>query len=244
MAHSIEHVFQPRLVAVGAVAEIDEDADDRIRHLGGIRGLDDDVGIFRKIPVTGNTADAKAKPNSGLDAKTIPDLYRREGDVVGLLHHGDLAGAVEGDVELARQAIKRSIVEDVVVPLPRILAGVQNFLRIDPGGGRARHIADVVGAGTARAQAELLYAFDRATVFFGGISRTCKLARVVTWQNGPHSFSTRSARPANCECFRIRSESASGTGRNAAPAPHKTGRDAPAEIVGRRRRCIVERLLL
>ena len=28
-----------------------------------------------------------------------------------------------------------------------------------------------------------------ATAFFGWISRTCKLARVVTWQTGLHSFS-------------------------------------------------------
>ena len=40
-----------------------------------------------------------------------------------------------------------------------------------------------------------------ATAFFGGISRTCRLARVVTLQNGPHSGSIRSASPANCQCF-------------------------------------------
>ena len=32
-AHAVEHVFQPRLVAVGAVAEIDEDAHDGVGDL-------------------------------------------------------------------------------------------------------------------------------------------------------------------------------------------------------------------
>ena len=84
-----------------------------------------------------------------------------------------------------------------------------------------------------------------ATAFFGGISRTCKFARVVTWQNGPHSFSIRSARPANCQCFRI----PFGI-RKPAHVGILRRRDieqaviAPAEIVRRVRRRIVERLLL
>ena len=33
-AHAVEHIFQPRLVPVGAVAEIDEDAHDGVGDFG------------------------------------------------------------------------------------------------------------------------------------------------------------------------------------------------------------------
>ncbi len=116
---------------------------------------------FGKILVAGDAAEAEAEPDAGLDAKALLHLDRGEGDVVGFLQHRDLAGAVEGDVELARQAVERAVVEDVVVPLARIGARVDQFLRIDAGRRRARDVADVVGAGAARAQAEVLDALDQ-----------------------------------------------------------------------------------
>jgi hypothetical protein len=45
--------------------------------------------------------------------------------------------------------------------------GVDEFLRIDARGGRARDVADVVGAGTARAQAEILDALDHVDRVLG-----------------------------------------------------------------------------
>src|SRR5207237_7404202 len=81
-AHAIDDVFQPRLEPVGAVAEIDEDANDRVRYLGGIFGPDDNVGIPGKIPVSGDATDTQAKPYSGLDAKAVPHLDRRARHVV------------------------------------------------------------------------------------------------------------------------------------------------------------------
>ena len=126
-----------------------------------IRRLDDDAGVAGEIPVAGDAAEREAKPDAGLDAEAVLHLDRREGDVVGVFQHRDLAGAVEGDVELARQPVQRAIVEDVIVPLARIGAGVDQLLRIDPGGRRARDVADVVGAGTARAQAEVLDPLDQ-----------------------------------------------------------------------------------
>ncbi len=161
VSDAVEHVFQPRLVAVGAVAEIDEDADDGVRHLGCIRRLDDDVAVFGEIPVPGDAAEPEAKPDAGLGAKAVLHFDRGERDVVGVFQHRDLAGAVEGDVELARQPVQRTIVEDMVVPLPGIFAGVQQLLRIDPGRRRARDVADVVSASAARAQAEVLNTLDQ-----------------------------------------------------------------------------------
>ena len=76
--HPVEHIFQPRLVAVGAVAEIDEDADDGIRHPGRIGRLDDDVAVFGKIPVPGDAAEPQAKPDAGLCAESHPSPRPRK----------------------------------------------------------------------------------------------------------------------------------------------------------------------
>ena len=128
---------------------------------------------YLQNPVPGDAAEPEAKPDAGLGAKAVLHLDRGERDVVGVFQHRDLAGAVEGDVELARQPVQRAIVEDMVVPLPRIFAGIQQLLRIDPGRRRARDVADVVGAGAARAQPRSWMPSISATAFFGGISRTC-----------------------------------------------------------------------
>ena len=123
--HPVEHIFQPGLVAVGAVAEIDEDAHDGIRHFCRVCRLDDDVAVFGEIPVAGDAAEPQAKPDAGLDAETVFHPDRGKRDVVGVFQHRNFSGAVEGDVELARQPVQRTIIEDVIVPLPRIFAGIQ-----------------------------------------------------------------------------------------------------------------------
>ena len=119
-------------------------------------GLHDDAGVAGEILVAGDAADGDAEPDAGLDAEAVLHLDRREADVVGVLQHRDHAGAVEPDIELARNAVERAVVEDVEVPFARIGPRVDQFLRIDAGGRRAGDVADVVGAGAARAQAEVL----------------------------------------------------------------------------------------
>ena len=96
----------------------------------------------------------------GSKPEAVVHLHRLEADVVGVLQHGDRAGAVEGDVEFARQAVKRAIVEDVEVPFARKGPRVDQLLRIDAGGRRAGDVADIVGAGAARAQPEILDRLD------------------------------------------------------------------------------------
>ena len=49
-AQGVEHVFQPRLGAVGAVAVIDEHAHHGVGDLGGLGRLDDHAGIARRNP--------------------------------------------------------------------------------------------------------------------------------------------------------------------------------------------------
>ena len=62
--------------------------------------------------------------------------------------------------DLRRQAIQRALVENVEMPLARIRPRVDELLRIDAGGRRAGDIADIVGAGAARAEAEFHDAVD------------------------------------------------------------------------------------
>ena len=104
-AHAVEHIFQPRLEPVGAVAGVDEDAHDRVGDLGGVLRLDDDAGLLGEILVAGDAADPEPKPDAGLDAEAVLYLDGGKRDVVGVFQHRDLAGAVEGDVELARQPV-------------------------------------------------------------------------------------------------------------------------------------------
>ena len=104
---------------------------------------------------------ARRNQTPGVDAEAVLHLDRLEADVVGVLQHRDEAGAVEGDVELARQAVERALVEDVEVPFARVGPGVDQLLRVDAGGRRAGDVADVVGAGAARAQAEVLNLFQQ-----------------------------------------------------------------------------------
>ena len=159
-ADRVEHVFQPRLVAIGAVAVLDENPHHRIGDLAGVLRLDEHAGIAGKVAMPGDAAQAQLEPDAGREARALVHLHRLKADVVGVFQHRDGAGAVEGDVEFARQAVKRAIVENVKMPFARERAGVDQFLRIDAGGRRAGDIADIVGAGAARAQSEILNRLD------------------------------------------------------------------------------------
>ena len=166
-AYGVDHIFHARLETVGAIPGIDEDPHDGICDLGRVRRLDDDSGILGEILVAGDPADAQAKPDARLNAEAILHFDRRESDIVGVFEYRDLAGAVESDVELARQSSQRAIVEDVVVPFTGIGARVDQFLRIDPGSRRARDVADIVGAGSARTQSDVLDPFDQRHAVLG-----------------------------------------------------------------------------
>ena len=159
-APGVEHVFEPRLVAVGAVAVLDEDAHDGVGDLRRLLRLDDDAGVAREILVAGDAAEREPEPDAGLGAEAVLHLDRLEADVVGVFQHRNEAAAVEADIELARQAVERALVENVEMPFARVRPRVDQFLRIDAGGRRAGDVADVVGAGAARAQAEVLDRLD------------------------------------------------------------------------------------
>ena len=145
-AHLLEHVFEPRLGAVSAIAVIDEHTHHRVGHQRRIRGPDDDSGVAGETAVAGQSAEAKTEPDAGLEPEAVVHLHRLEADVVGILQNRNHSGAVESDVELARQAVERAVVENMEMPFARIRTRVDQFLRIDAGGRRAGDVADIVGA--------------------------------------------------------------------------------------------------
>ena len=108
----------------------------------------------------GEAAQAEPEPDAGLEPEAVVHGDGLEADVVGVLQHRNDPGAVEADIELARQAVERAVVENVEVPFARIGPRVDQLLRVDAGGRRAGDVADIVGAGAARAQAEVLNRFD------------------------------------------------------------------------------------
>ncbi len=150
-AEAVDDVFESRLVAVGAVAVVDEHPHHRIGDLGRILGPDHHAGLAREVAMPGDAAEREAIPDAGRDRlpfESCPlcDLDGLEADIVGVFQRRDRAGAVKGDVELARQTVERTVVEDVEVPLARIGARVDQLLRIDARGRGAGDVADVVGA--------------------------------------------------------------------------------------------------
>ena len=59
-------------------------------------------------------------------AETVLHRDRLEADVVGVLQHRNDAAAVEADIELARQAVERALVEDVEMPFARVGRGCRS----------------------------------------------------------------------------------------------------------------------
>ena len=147
----VEDVFEPRLGAVGAVAVVDKDAHHGIRHPGGVFGFDDDAGSAGEVLMPGDAAEHELEPDTRLDAEAVLNRDGLEADVVGVFQHRYQPAAIEADIELARDAIERTVVEDVEMPFASVRPCIDQFLRVDPRGRRAGDVADIVGAGTARA---------------------------------------------------------------------------------------------
>ncbi len=91
-APGIEHVFEPRLVAVGAVAVLDIDAHNGVSDLRRFFRLDDDAGVAREIFVAGDAAERETEPDAGFRAEAVLDLDGLKADVVGVFQHRNAAG--------------------------------------------------------------------------------------------------------------------------------------------------------
>jgi len=101
--------------------------------------------------MSGDSAETQTEPDAGLDAKPVLHLDSLKADIVGVFQNRDDASAIEADVELARNAVERTVVEDVEVPFARIGPRVDQFLRVYTCGRRSRDIADIVGTGATLA---------------------------------------------------------------------------------------------
>ena len=122
--------------------------------------------------MAGDAAEREAIPDArrdrlSLEGGSFIDLDGLEADIVGVLQRRDRAGAVKGDIELARQPVKRAVVQDVMVPGAGMRARVQQLQRIDAGRRRARDIADVVGAGAFGGEPEIGEAFKKRCAVLG-----------------------------------------------------------------------------
>src|SRR5207253_3276157 len=125
---AVEHVFQPRLLAIGTIALVDEHPQDGDRDRNALLGRDRHAEVAGKGAVAGDAADRDTKVHTFLRA------HRAEADVVRILERRHAAAAVERDVELARQAVELAMVEDAVVKGKAERPRVVELAGIDAGG--------------------------------------------------------------------------------------------------------------
>ena len=105
--------------------------------------------------MAGNAAQAKPVVHARRYAEPIRHLNGSEGDVVGVFQHSDRAAAVEGDIELAWQPVKFTMVQDEMMDRPRMRPCVDQFLPVDPGRWAAGDIAHIVRARSPCRQPEV-----------------------------------------------------------------------------------------
>ncbi len=133
----------------------DEGAHHGAGHLHAFLGLQQHPGLVSEVVMAGDAAELQAEIDAALGA--ILCLGGREADVVGVLQHRHPSAAVEGNVELARQAVHLTMIEDVMMHRAAEGPRVDQLLRIDAGGRAAGDVADVVRARTARGKTERLH---------------------------------------------------------------------------------------
>ena len=104
-APTVDQVFEPSLLAVGAIAVFAEDA-----HHGGGDGdglirPEEQSAIAGELLMAGDSAKQHAKINARGNVFAVGNAHGDEADVVGIGQHADGSAIVEGDIELARQPI-------------------------------------------------------------------------------------------------------------------------------------------
>ena len=170
---SLEQMLEARLLAVAAVAVGDVDPEQGGGDLEHVVRLHQDAEVAGEGLVAGRPAERDAEVDALRDlvGEDVAVARRRrsgraadpdglEADVVGVLDRRDLAAAVEGDVELARQVVELAVVEDELTERVGQRKRVDELVRVHAAGGVAGEVADVVRAGPARVQADALDAAD------------------------------------------------------------------------------------
>ena len=152
----IDEIFEAGFFAVGAVAVFDEDA-----HQGGgdgnrLGGSEQHAAVCGELLVAGDAAELHAEIDARPDALVVrSDFHRVEADVVGVGAGGNGTAGIVGDVELARQAVEVAVFQDVVVNGAGVGHHVDQLVGIEAGGRRGGDVADIVGTGALRGQAEI-----------------------------------------------------------------------------------------
>ena len=150
-APAVEHVFEPRLLAVGPVAVVDEDADDRRRRPAThSSGLQQDAGVAGEVlwPVMPPSAGGSRRPG----ATAEPVRHRTALKPMSLVssRRATRPPPSKAMLNLRGRPYSSRWLQDVVVQRSRERPGVDQLLRVDAGGRAAGDVADVVGAGAAR----------------------------------------------------------------------------------------------
>ncbi len=152
----VDEVLEASLLAVGAVAVLGEDANHGGGDGDGLVGPQEQAAVGGELLVAGDAAEQHAEVDAGGNAVAVVYPHGDEADVVGVRDHADGAAVIEGDIELARQAIQIARVQDVAVERVGQRSHVVELVRVDAGDGRCGDVANVVRARSARRHAEVL----------------------------------------------------------------------------------------
>src|SRR5688572_14980427 len=117
--------------------------------------------------MAGNPAELNAEVDARLDRRSgfilrfgnqrlLRNANGDKADVVGISRNGDAAAIIEGHVELTRQAIKVTMVENVMVHALRESADIDEFAGVESAIWRRRDIANVVDARSPGGKSEFL----------------------------------------------------------------------------------------
>ena len=135
---------------------IDKDAQDRGCRANHLPRIEQHAAIPGDATVAGQPSEQHAEIDAFGDRFPWADPDRGKADIGGVFEHGDTPAAIEGDVEFARQAKELAMVENVMVERAGDRAGVDQLIWVDAGEGAPGQVADIVGAGTARGQAQFV----------------------------------------------------------------------------------------
>src|SRR6266851_88306 len=163
----VYEVFEAGFLAVGAVSVFGEDADHGGGYGYGLIGAEEQAAVGGELLVAGDAAEQDAEVDAGGHVVAFGDANGDEADVVGVGYDADGAAVVEGDVELAGEAVEVARVEDVVVEGFGQWGDVVEFGWVEARDGRGGDVADVVCAGAAGGHAEGLNRREDADDVFG-----------------------------------------------------------------------------
>ena len=161
-APAVDEVFEACLLAIGAVAVPDEDANHCSGDSDGLVRAQEKAAVGSELTVAGNAAEQYAEVDACRNAAALGDANGDEADVVGVGDDGDGAAVVEGDVELAWEIEHVTRVGDVGLQGFGERSDVDKLVRIEACNWRGGDVADVVCAGAAGGQAERLNTIEDA----------------------------------------------------------------------------------